>query len=369
MNRSKTCALALASILVLSVGAQSAASQPGASPRPGESKTVIHHRMKAEHPIARPAKPMAAHSVQAHRAPIQTRPESSLRASQRTSTQRTQSHPAATRTSVTLHVMRKPVAAWSEVSQPVTTFAGRTQVVGRAVAMSRSHVIVSMPNGALRTFVAFRESSVDRDRFAFRVRGETRTFTVVKVSRPIAHRVVVFADHEAVERMPELTMLRVVEPAQDEVMMIGPNGVLEPFAVTAIEPLPFGQVALFANDQLPQTFVPAEVTFVGRPISIVGDLVTFLLPDGTTRTLVDTGPLPAVGSEVVVVENGQQVMSLSPAVTNFVGQVVAGESPFVTVALPDGSLRTLTTVQTVPAPGTRAVIFENGDRVARFQLI
>jgi hypothetical protein len=58
--------------------------------------------------------------------------------------------------------------------------------------------------------------------------------------------------------------------------------------------------------------------------------VTFLLPDATTRTLVDFSALPAVGSDVVVLENRQEIVSFLPAVTNFVGQVVAVDDPFVT---------------------------------------
>jgi hypothetical protein len=172
-----------------------------------------------------------------------------------------------------------------------------------------------------------------------------------------------------VERMPEVTVLRTFAANENEFMLMQPNNALVPFAVTAIEPLPFGEVALFGNDVLPPTFVPADVSFVGRPIGIVGDLVTFLLADGTTRTLVDTGPLPTIGSQIVAVENGQQLVTFSPAVTNFVGEVVTSQSPFVTFALPDGTLRTLTVVQALPAPGTRVVVFENGDRVERLELL
>jgi hypothetical protein len=64
-------------------------------------------------------------------------------------------------------------------------------------------------------------------------------------------------------------------------------------------------------------------------------------------------------------ENGQQVVSFSPAVTNFVSQVVAVDNPFVTFVLPNGTMRTLTVVQAVPAPATQVMMFENGDRATR----
>lgn len=362
MRRSNTYALALALTLVLSTGARSVAATTNASPKP-ESKPVAHHHAKPEHPAAHPA-PVATHAVEVRHATIRARTPSSVRTTSRTATT---PHRTVTRTIVTRRTVRTTVTVWRKVSQPVTAFAGRSRVAARAVAISPSHVIVAMPNGTLRTFVAFREASADRDRLVFRDRDQTRTFTVVKVSRPIAHRVVVFVRRDEPERLPETTMVQALAPTQDEVMLVQPNDVLDPFAVTAVEPLPFGQMALFGNDIVPQAFAPAEVTFVGRPIGVTGDLVTFLLPDGTTRTLVDNGPLPAMGTQVVVTENGSQIVSFSPAVTNFVGQVVAVQPPFVSFALPNGSVRTLTTTQTLPMPGTRAVVFENGDTVARIR--
>jgi len=234
--------------------------------------------------------------------------------------------------------------------------------------MSDDRVIVSMPNGTLRTLVAFREAGTDRDRLVFRDRDDTRAFRVVKVSTPVAHRVVLFARREAIERNPEVIVLHAVAPVQNEIVAVTPDNSLMPLALTSIEPLPFGQMAFVANDMVTPSFVPADITFVGQPVSIIGDLVTFLLPDGTTRTLVDTGLLPTIGTEVAVVENGQQVVNIEPAVTTFTGQVVAAQSPFVTFVMPNGTIRTLTTVQPVPAPGTQAIVVENGDRVTRMEV-
>jgi len=374
MKRSNTYALALALMLVLSTGARSAAAPMSASPKPAQGKPVARHNVKTEHPVAHQA-PIATRAIEVRHTSVRTRTQSAVKTSTRTTPTRSMSsnarttviHRTVTRTVATHRTVRTTVTTWRPVSQPVPVFAGRNRVDARAVAFSPSHVIVAMPNGALRTFVAFREASPDRDRLAFRDRDRTRTFTIVKVSRPIEHRVVVFVRRDEPERLPEMTIAQALAPTQDEAMLVEPDNVLNPFAVTAIEPLPFGQMALFGNDIVPQAFAPAEVTFVGQPIGIVGNLVTFLLPDGTTRALVDNGLLPAIGTQVVVVENGTQVVSFSPAVTNFVGQVVAVQPPFVTFALPNGSLRTLTTTQALPMAGTRAVVFEDGDRVARIR--
>ena len=179
--------------------------------------------------------------------------------------------------------------------------------------------------------------------------------------------IVVFANEVTVEREPETTFLQERTIDNNEVMLVEANGALVPFALTTIEPLPSQQVALIADDQLPQTFVPADVSFIGQVVSLVGNLVTFLLPDGTTRTLLDGGLLPAIGSQDVVVENGQQLVTIAPAVTNFVGQVVAADNGVASFALPNGTMRTLMVAEPVPAPGTRVVVVENGPRVVRLE--
>jgi hypothetical protein len=371
MNLQETCdmkrstiAAALALILGISIGAPSIAA-PAAPPQQQDNSSS-HHTKKTQHAEAHPAKP--AHPVVVHHTTVRTTTVVRTR-TQASSHHEMPAHPVQTRTT-TRTVVRTQTTSWRTVSQPVTTFAGRTRVVARAVAMSDDHVIVSMPNGSLRTLVAFRESGTDRDRrLVFRDKDDTRAFRIVRVSPPVAHRIVVFTRREEPERVPELTVLRAVAPVQDEFVAVAPDNTLVPLALTTIQPLPFGQVAFVASDVMPPMFVPADVTFIGQPVSIIGDLVTFLLPDGTTRTLVDTGPMPAIGTEVAVVENGQQVVSIAPAVTNFVGQVVAVQSPFVTFAMPNGAIRTLTTVQPIPAPGTRAIVFENGDRVTRVEVL
>ena len=364
----------IATALVLLLGASIGAPSTAAPAAPPQSTSSSHHTKKTQHTEAHPAQPSAAHPIVVHHATVRTTTTVKTHATVTTHhvmpSRPVTNHVTTTRQTVVRKVVRK-TTVWRTVSQPVTTFAGKTRVEGRAVAMSSEHVIVSMPNGSLRTLVAFRESSMDRDRrLVFRDKGDVRAFRIVEVSRPVAHRIVVFARREeAAERAPELTVLRSVAPVEDEFVEVAPDDTLVPLALTTIQPLPFGQVAFVTNDVMPTNFIPAEVTFVGQPISAIGDLVTFLLPDGSTRTLVDTGPMPTFGTEVAVVENGQQVVSIQPAVTNFVGQLVAVQSPFVTFAMPDGSIRTLTTVQSIPPLGARAVVFENGDRVTRFEVL
>jgi len=367
-----TIAAALALTLGVSFGTPSIAA-PTAQPQQQNSSSS-HHAKKTPHAQAQPAKPPAAHPAAVRHATIRatttvkTRTHASVSSNRVVQTRQVKTRTTTTRQTVVRRVVRK--VSWHSVSQPVTLFAGRTRVVARAVAVSSEHVIISMPNGSLRTLVAFSESGADRDRqLVFRDKDDMRAFRIVRVSPPVAHRIVVFARRETMEREPEVAVLHAVALVQDEIVAVAPDDSLVPLSLSAIQPLPFGQVAFVTIDVMPPTFAPAEVSFVGEPVSIIGDLVTFQLPDGTTRTLVDTGPLPEVGTEVAVVENGQQVVSIAPAVTNFVGQVVAEQSPFVTFVMPNGSIRTLTTVQPVPALGTRAVVFENGERVTRFQVL
>ena len=365
-----TIATALVLLLGLSIGAPSMAA-PTAPPQSSSS----HHTKKTQHVQTHPAMAStahpAAHPVVTHHTTARTtttvKPNATVTHHVMQS-RPTMTHPTTIRQTVIHKVVR--TTSWSTVSQPMTTFVGRTRVVARAVALSDDHVIVSMPNGTMRTLVAFRESGADRDRrLVFRDRDNVRTFRIVKVSTPIAHRVVVFTRRDEIEREPEVAVLHAVAPVQDEIVAVAPNNSLVPLALTTIQPLPFGQVAFVTDSVMPTTFVPTDVSFVGQPISVIGDLVTFMLPDGSTRTLIDTGPLPTIGTQVAVVENGQQVVSIEPAVTNFVGQVVAAQSPFVSFAMPNGTIRTLTTVEPIPAPGTRTMVFENGDRVTRFEVL
>jgi len=373
-----TIAAALAVVLGLSMGAQSMAVAPAPSQQ-STPKTSAHHPVKVSHPQGHPAKPSTVHPAKPTMVHPVVKRTTVRMSSVRTSTQSSTSvhratmptHPTQTHVTTRQTTVRRVVrqtSTWRVASQPLPEFAGRTRVEARTVAMSDDRVIVSMPNGTLRTLVAFREAGTDRDRLVFRDRDDTRAFRVVKVSTPVAHRVVLFARREAVERNPEVVVLHAVAPVQNEIVAVTPDNSLMPLALTSIEPLPFGQMAFVANDMVTPSFVPADITFVGQPVSIIGDLVTFLLPDGTTRTLVDTGLLPTIGTEVAVVENGQQVVNIEPAVTTFTGQVVAAQSPFVTFVMPNGTIRTLTTVQPVPAPGTQAIVVENGDRVTRMEV-
>ena len=368
MKTTTTMVVATALALSLTVGTSAMADLSAATPKPHAAAAPSHHA----HPVAaRPVRPMREHPMPGHPMPAHPVVEHPARPMHPVATRRAAIRPntahskvVVRRTTVTRTVTRT-VTTWRDVSQPITTFQGRTRVVARAVAISNAHVIVRMPNDTLRTFVAFREANGDHDRIVVRERGETRTLRVMEVSRPVAHRIVVFTNEEVRERQPELTVLQAFAPTEDEVMVVQPNSVLEPFAVTAVQPLPFGQVATFGDNVIGPTFAPADVTFVGQVINVAGDLVTFMLPDGTTRTLVDMGPLPSIGTQLVVTENGQQVVGLSSANTNFTGQVIGDESPFVTFVLPNGTVRTLTMAQPLPAPGTRLVVFENGDRVER----
>lgn len=365
MKRS-TIATALALLLGISIGVPSMAA-PTAPP---QSSPSSHHTKKTEHTTAHPTNPMT-HPIVTHHATV--RSTTTVKTHATVTTHHVMPARPVTKhvtTTTVVHKVVRKTTVWRTVSQPMTAFAGRTRVVAHAIALSDDHVIVSMPNGTMRTLVAFRESGADRDRrLVFRDRDDVRTFRIVKVSTPIAHRVVVFARRDEVEREPEVAVLHAVAPVQDEIVAVSPTNSLVPLALTTVQPLPFGQVAFVTNNVMPTTLVPTDVSFVGQPINIIGNLVTFMLADGSTRTLVDTGPLPTIGTQVAVVENGQQIVSIEPAVTNFVGQVVAAQSPFVTFAMPDGTIRTLTTVEPVPVPGTRAVVFENGDRVTRFQVI
>jgi hypothetical protein len=280
------------------------------------------------------------------------------------------------------------------VARHFETFERGERVFGRVTSVSGSRVTVRLPNGSERVFfsrvrptvgnnvVAFTRGSnamrfepedrffqtgeIDRDRVVFRsANSAPETFRIVRVSRPFGHRVVFFANEDNFEGEPEVVFLRSAAFNQDVVTFVEPNGVLVPMAITQIQPLPGGQIAFLANDQVSPTFVPAQASFVGQVVSIVGNLVTFLLPDGSTRTLYDNGPFPNLGSQVVVYEDGSQVLGFQPAVTNFVGQVVGVDNGFTTFMLPDGSLRTLVVQEPPALIGSRVVVYENGPRVER----
>jgi len=277
--------------------------------------------------------------------------------------------------SATAHKVTRPAkqTAHRVVARPaeerVEAFMGRTRTAARVVSISRSRVVVRLPNGAMRTFVAFRADEPDRSTLRFRSRtGVERDFQVVRVSR-FEDRLVVVTREIEVEPAPEVTLLRGYADADDEVMLVQPNEALVPFTVTTFQPLPNGQVALVANDQIAPVLVAPNVTFVGRVLNELGNLVTFGLANGTTRTLVLNGPMPAIGGDVVVVENGSQVVSLAPAVTNFLGQVVAVNNDLVTFELPNGATRTLLVPVPAPALGTRVVVYEDGERAARLQVV
>lgn len=374
--------IAIATMLALGIGTgvQAAPASGPATPRPHRPLVVSHPATTPVRTMARPVAPMPAHPMPAHVAPLtrtveprrveeRTEPRPVTRDLERPATvKRTTEHPTTPTRNDERETRSRQLRerdAWHDMSQPVTVFEGRTRVSASAVALSNSHVIVRMPNGTLRTFVALREGRDDRDSIAVNEKGRVRTLRILDVTRPVAHRIVVFTSAQTTIVQPEMTALQAFAPASDQVMLVQPNDVLQPFAVTGIQPLPFGQVALFGNDMIGPTFAPADVTFEGQVIGVAGDMVTFLLPDGSTRTLADMGMLPAIGSQVVVTENGQEVVGVAPAVTNFTGQVIGAESPFVTFALPNGTVRTLTTVQPVPPLGTQTMVFENGPRVQR----
>lgn len=278
----------------------------------------------------------------------------------------------------------------------IETFRPNTRVFGRVTAINGSRVTVRLPNGSRRTFDSvgtlprigsnvvayangeratrfddegrfFRTGELDRDRLVFRgPRDETQDFRIVRISHPIPHRIVFFANDEVLQSQPETVFLRSAAYDQDVVTIVEPNGALVPVAITQVQPLPGGQVMFIANDQVSPTFVPADVSFVGQVVSVVGNLVTFLLPDGSTRTLLDTGAIPSFGSEDVVFEDGQQVVGFEPAVTNFVGQVLAVDNGMTTFLLPDGTVRTLVVQGPQPFIGRRVVVYENGPVVERF---
>lgn len=353
MKRANTIGFVLVLILAFVAGGAAAPQTTTSHVRAHHVKQTVRQAAFSRHVMVR----TKVQTVKVHQA---VRMHQARTASHRV----VSSHPVTRRALVTQARTRER-NSWQPVSQRVATFAGRTRVVGQVVSLSNTHAIVRLPNGALRTFIALREESSEHERIVFDNGRGSRSFLVTHVSRPFAHRVVVVANEEVVERSPELTVLRAVDSDDQEIMLLEPQQTLVPFAVTTIEPLPSGRVALVAEDQIPQTFAVPTVSFIGQVIGVTNDLVTFLLPDGTTRTLVDLGSLPAVGSQVAVVENGQQVLSLSPAVTNFLGQVLSVDNNLVTFALPNGTLRTLTDVQAAPPPGTRVVVFENGAQVDR----
>ena len=362
--RTSTNTAFVAALLALIIGSTTAATPSAVNT---QSRTS-HERRQAStsaHEHAQ-GKPQARHGVHAH--PVTSHVHThqvehpNTVARHHLATQQVARHHAPMRT-------RHERVAWRHVSQPVPMYVGRRRVVAQVVSLSRTRAIVRLPNGTLRSYIALREGSADRDRLGFEDEGVQRTFVIRRVGVPIAHRVVVVADEDFVERVPELTVVRAVDRDDQELMLVEPRDEIVPFAVSEVQPLPGRRVAIIADDEIPQTFVPPTVSFVGRVIGLANNMVTFLLPDGTTRTLLDTGPLPTIGSQVAVVENGQQVVSLAPAVTNFVGQVVSVDNDLVTFAMPNGSLRALTVSQPAPVVGARVVVFENGEQVQRMLVL
>jgi hypothetical protein len=107
------------------------------------------------------------------------------------------------------------------------------------------------------------------------------------------------------------------------------------------------------------------MSFVGQVVGVNGDLVAFAMPDGNVVTLVDPGALPPLGADLMVFENGNQVVGLEPAVTTFQGQVVAVDNEDTTFLMPDGTMRTLVLAQPAPVVGTRVTVAENGLTVER----
>jgi hypothetical protein len=253
-------------------------------------------------------------------------------------------------------------------------------------------VTVRLPNGSERTFITsarpqigssvvafangeravrfepegsfFRTAVVEQNQLTFRVsNGVTRTFTIAEVSRPVADRVVFFTRPMFVGS--PTVFLQTASFDENEVMFVQPDGVLVPMGITGMQLLPGGQVAFFTTDLVGPTYVPPTLSFIGQVVGLAGNLVTFVTPDGQTFTLLDNGPLPAMGTEEVVYENGDAVVGFAPAVTTFQGQVVAVNGEETTFLMPDGTLRTLVLAQPAPVVGTRVVVFENGVQVQR----
>ncbi len=198
--------------------------------------------------------------------------------------------------------------------------------------------------------------------------GTTRTFHVVRATRYV-NRLVIVAKDETREFAPENILLRGSARDDDEIMLIQPDSVAIPFVITAFEPLPGGQVACIATDQIPSVFTPATVTFIGEVLDVIGNLAVFQLPDGATRALRISGRAPAIGSQVVVVEDGRRIISYVPAFVNFIGQVVDVNQHLVTFELPNGDTRTLRVASATLAPGNRVVVFERGERVSWLQVL
>ena len=309
----------------------------------------------------------------------------------KTNTRRTNvpmAHVVQSRTFTGRHLLIKQTMS----QRHATAFARGTRIFGRVTAVNGSHVVVRLPNGTERTFLSndhprvggnvvafargadvsrfetedrfFRTGELDRDRLTFRVaNGVTNTFVINQV-RPVGNRVIFFARDEAAVIDPDVVFVNSARFDDDAVTFVQPSGVLVPMAITNVALLPGGQLAFVTTDEVTPTFVPAPVSFVGELMSLTGNLASFLLPDGSVRSLVAAGPLPPVDTTMVVLENGDEVVGYEPAFTRFTGQVVAVDNGETVFMLPDGTLRTLVYAQPVPV-GSRVVVYEDGMRVQR----
>jgi hypothetical protein len=274
----------------------------------------------------------------------------------------------------------------------VETFSPGQRVLGRVTSVSGSNVTVRLPNGSSRTFASaerprlgsnvvafangdraerfenegtfFRTAQADPRHWTFHLaNGTVRTFDVVRISEPVANRMVFFVN-QPVATAPAV-FLQSAAFDQNVVDFVQPNGFLMPLGVTGLQLLPGGQVAFFTDEALSPTFVSPTMSFVGQVVGVNGDLVAFAMPDGNVVTLVDPGALPPLGADLMVFENGNQVVGLEPAVTTFQGQVVAVDNEDTTFLLPDGTMRTLVVTQPEPVVGTRVTVAENGLTVER----
>jgi len=274
----------------------------------------------------------------------------------------------------------------------VETFSPGQRVLGRVTSVSGSNVTVRLPNGSSRTFASserprlgsnvvafangdrverfenegsfFRTAEADPRHWTFHLaNGTVRTFDVVRISQPVANRMVFFVN-QPVATAP-VVFLQSAAFDQNVVDFVQPNGFLMPLGVTGLQLLPGGQIAFFTDEAVTPTFVSPTMSFVGQVVGVNGDLVAFAMPDGNVVTLVDPGVLPPLGADLMVFENGNQVVGLEPAVTSFQGQVVAVDNEDTTFLLPDGTMRTLVLTQPAPVVGTRVTVAESGLTVER----
>ncbi|MBV8367089.1 MAG: hypothetical protein JO194_11405 [Candidatus Eremiobacteraeota bacterium] len=355
---------------------QHRAAQPATVARPARHATV-------RTPVAH-AKANTTHAATVtHTARSMTRPVSTTRTAHGATRMSPPMHPAALPHPFVKHVV---------AVRHVESFSPGQRVFGRVTSVNGSKVTVRLPNGSTRTFVSssrpgvgsrvvafangdraerfenegsfFRTAEADPRHWTFRLaNGTTQTFNVVRISQPVANRMVFFVDQPVA--MTPVTFLQSAAFDQNTVDFIQPNGFLLPLGVTGIQLLPGGQLAFFTDQSLAQSYYAPTVSFVGQVVGVNGDMVAFATPDGNVVTLVDPGALPPLGANVVVYENGNQVVGLQPAVTTFQGQVVAVNNNDTTFLMPDGTMRTLVYNQPAPVVGTRVTVSENGLTVER----